>query len=352
MIEFAESEKHRADSRTRSLGAFWLLGILAFWLLDSSALAASPFDYYSSLIDTLCRTDYAAAETLAAHVEAEYPGDPAAMLARVGVKAFYAVDVTGGSEDIDVLSMLDSVVQRADAWRERPDADLVSLEFVRATALFARGLILSRQGKVLTGVPLVIKAKNGFGRVIEMEPTFYDAYLGRGAYRFIKFIFLSKIDLFGILGGPEEARRDVDLAIEHGTFSHWMAIDLLAWLAPSWKGYELADSLSAVGLERFPDSRIFYWPLAYSLMDAHGYARAEQVCLALLHQYQKIPADHGFEQLWLYDWLVKCADGQNHPEDAVSYAKAGLGVTYTKFVYEQRKDQLKRLRERVRKNAD
>ena len=328
---------------------FFVFGILAFWLfgLCLPAFAASPFDQYSILVDTLFRGDYAAANSIAAHIEADYPGDPAAVLARVGVQAFRAVDVTGSSEDLNVLAMLDSVAKAAGAWKSHSGADTASLEFIRGGALFAKGLILSRQGKVFTGVPLVIKARNAFGRVIEMKPDFYDAYLGRGAYRFIKFIFLSKIDPFGIFASAEDARHDVNLAIEHGMFSHWLAIDLLAWIAPSWKDYKLADSLCNVGLERFPQARAFLWPLSFSLMDEHNYAKAEPVCLELLHQYQQIPDDHGFDQLWLYDWLVICADGLGRHDDALAYAKAGIAVPHTPFVAKQRKGQLKRLRERV-----
>ena len=332
------------------VGSSWLLGILASWLLFSApAFADSPFDPYSKLIDALCRSDYAAGDSIAEQIEQNYPGHPAAMLARVSVAAYRAVDITGGSEDTNVMGMLDSVARTAEEWKNKDGENEAELSFIRGCALFGQGLILSRQGKVLQGVPLVIKARGEFGQVIDLQPDFYDAYLGRGAFRFVKVVFLSKFDPFHLITDEGLARKDVDVAMTGARFSHWLAVDLLAWLGPSRHEYHLADSLCAVGLEHFPEARTFLWPLCFSLMDQHDYAKAEPVCLDLLHQYQQIPEDHGFEQLWLYDWLVKCADGLNRPDDAAAYAKSGLAVQHTKFVAEQRKDQLKRLRERVRR---
>lgn len=325
------------------------VGFLAFGLLGfcSSLFAASPFDHYAALLDTLCGSHYAAGDSIAAQIEQENPGHPAAMLAHAGVKAFYAVDITGGSEDIDVLAMLDSVVHRAEEYKEHPGEDQASLSFIRGCALFGRGLILSRQGKVMQGIPLVVRARREFGHVIDLKSDFYDAYLGRGAFRYVKVVFLSKYDPFRLVTNEAEARHDVDIAVRSATFTHWLAVDLLAWLGPSRKQFALTDSLCAVGLERFPESRTFLWPLSFSLMDQHKYADAEKVCLDLLHQYQQIPEDHGFELLWLYDWLTVCADSQGRSDDAFSYAQAGLAVPHSPFSAVQRKDQLRRMRERV-----
>jgi hypothetical protein len=241
------------------------------------------------------------------------------------------------------------VAARAEAWKDHPGEDQADLSFIRGCALFGKGLILARQGKVFSGVPAVIKARSEFGHAIDLRPDFYEAYLGRGGFRFIKVIFLSKFDPFHLMSSATDARRDVDMAMTHGRFSHWLAVDLLAWLAPAQKDYRLADSLCTAGLERFPEARMFLWPRAFSKMDEHAYALAETTCLDLLHQYQKIPQDHGYEQLWLADWLVTCADHLGRPDDALAYAKAGLALPITPLVASGRKDQLRRLRERVKK---
>jgi len=344
----------RPETRDRNCahrsGGFVVLSLFALLLLHASVVfAASPYDLFPLLVDTLCRADYAAGDSIAAQIERDYPGHPAAMLARAGVKAFYAVDVTGGSEDIDVLAMLDSVARKAEEWKSHSDENQASLSFIRGCALFGRGLILSRQGKVFQGIPQVITARSEFGHAIESEPDFFDAYLGRGAFRYVKVVFLSKFDPFHLVSNEGQARQDVDLAIARAQYTHWLAVDLLAWLAPSRHEYGLADSLCASGLRRFPGSRTFLWPLAWSQLDAHNYESAEKTCLDLLHQYQQIPEDHGFELIWLYDKLMTCADNLGRPEDALSYARAGLAVPYTKFVFGQRKDQLKHLSERVKK---
>jgi hypothetical protein len=318
-----------------------------FSVLCSPVFAITHFETIGPLLDTLCQGDYVAANQMVSQIESDNPGQPIAMLARACAKGFRAVDITGGSVNVNVLGLLDSCADAADKLKDDPSEDQAEVSLVRGAALFVRGLILCRQGKVFTGVPAVVRARSEFGNAIEQNSQLYDAYLGRGAFRYIKVIFLSGIDPFHIMSSEVDARTDLMLAATNGKAGRWLAMDALAWLAPRQHQLELADSLCTVGLARFPHTRTFLWPLLF-LQEARGqWADLEKTALEMLEQYKQIPDDNGFEQLHLYGYLVTAADNQNHPQDAVAYAQAGLDTHRSKWVEGQWKDNLKRFRQRV-----
>jgi hypothetical protein len=314
-----------------------------------SAQAATPFDYYPALFDTMIAGNYDAADEIALQIQAVFPGHPVSMLARAAVKGFRAADVTGSSDVNSVLSLLDSTAEVAEQYKENPHEDPATLSLVRGSALFGRGLILCRMGKLFKGVPDVIRARNEFGRVIELKPELYDAYLGRGAFRYIKVIFLGGIDPFHLVSSPQAAKADMMKAVDNGTFTHYLAMAALAWVVPKQEEFAFADSLCAVGLQRYPEARTFLWPLGFSKIAHEKWAEAEPVVLKLLGQYQQIPADNGYEQTFLYDWLTTCADSLGRPDDALNYAKAGVAVQRSERVNKERSDWVKRLEKRVKK---
>jgi hypothetical protein len=318
--------------------------LLAFCLPSHASMT---FETLSPLLDTLCRGDYVAANNMVAQIESNSPGSAIAMLARACARGFRAVDITGGSVNVNVLDLLDSCADAASEMKDDPSQDQAEVSLIRGAALFARGLILCRQGKVLTGVPAVIRARSEFGNAIELNPQLYDAYLGRGAFRYIKVIFLGSIDPFHVMSSEQDARTDLMLAATNGKAGRWLAMDALAWLAPRQHQLDLADSLCTVGLARFPHTRTFLWPLLF-LQEARGqWADLEKTALEMLEQYKQIPDDHGFEQIHLYGYLMTAADNLNRPQDAVAYAQAGLDVTRTPWVEKQWKDNLKKFRNRV-----
>jgi hypothetical protein len=318
-------------------------------LVAFPAWAASPFDYYPALFDTMIAGDYNAADEIAGQIQANFPGHPVSLLARAAVKGFRAADVTGSSDIEPVLRLLDSTATVAEQYKENPAEDQALLSLVRGSALFGRGLILCRMGKIFKGVPDVVRARGEFGNVIDLRPDFYDAYLGRGAFRYIKVIFLGSLDPFHLVSSPQAAKADMMQAVDHGTFTHYLAMAALAWVCPKQEEFAFSDSLCLVGLQRYPDARTFLWPLGFSKMAHEQWAEAEPIALKLLAQYQQIPADNGYEQTFLYDWLTTCADELGRPDDALTYARAGLAVHRSDRVAKERGDYVKRLQKRVNK---
>jgi hypothetical protein len=327
--------------------SIWVLVILFVGV--GYCLAASPFDDYPALMDTLVAGDYGSANTIAAQIQSDYPGHPVALLALCAVRAFHAADVTGSSDINSVLSLLDSTAKTAEAYKARPGEDQAELSLVRGAALFGRGVILCRLGKLFKGVPEVFRARSEIGHVIDLKPDLYDAYLGRGAFRFVKVIFLSKFDPFHLVSSPEAAKSDLMMAVEHGKFGHYLGMATLAWVSPKQHEYAFADSLCEVGLQRFPRSRTFLWPLSFSKEAQHAWGDLERICLDLVEQYQKIPEDNGLELTWLYDRLTTAADSLGRPADALNYAKTGCATKRTDRTADLRSDEVRRLTARVKK---
>lgn len=316
--------------------------------LFSAARAASPLDDYPPLMDALVAGDYDRAHALCDSLTARHGDHPAALLARVCVLGTYHVDFIGAPMDDAAFSALvTAAVDNAAALPGATPQERAEREFLRGGALFARAIVAAADGKFLPAFSYVMDAREAFDAAIEQQPDFYDAYVGRGAFRYAMALYLSDFNFMGILVSEETARADLLRAADSSRFSRAPAAIALAWLAMNGDDFTMADSLCAAGLQRYPGARSFLWPQFFSAMKQQRWAAAESGGLQLLEQYRQLPADNGYEVTGLYRHLMNFADAQGRTDDAREYARLGLAASRSDDVERRRKQILNELRQRL-----
>ena len=219
---------------------------------------------------------------------------------------------------------------------------------MRGSALSSRGLMLKHQGKLVQGLRTLVGSNSEFSDAIELNPRFHDAYLGRGAYRYAVATNSSVLSWLPFIPSKESGWQDLWLAVDSSKFSSFPALSALVWFVLDDHNYSLADSICRAGLQRFPHSRNFLWPLLSLQVRQSQWAEAETTAADLLGHYLNQPDNNGYDVIGLYWRLMKCADALNKPEQAIEYARAGLNSFHTPAVAERRKDKLLELENRVR----
>jgi tetratricopeptide (TPR) repeat protein len=322
--------------------------LVVLFAATSFSYAQSPIDGYADLIHDLIAGDYHAAEVHCAEIEQAYPSHPAALLARACVLGTHLVDLSGSGGDEEFMSLMQKCANRCEALKFKPSEDQANLAFLKGGSYFGRGLVLCRQGNPLKGLNLILKGRAEFDEAIRLKPDFYDAYLGRGAYRYGAAMYLSTVDVLHIMVSEKAALQDLWLAADSSSFCRDLAVVALAWMYLQKDNFHTADSLCVEGLQRYPQARTFLWPVLVLHTKREQWQEAEQTALLLLQQYNSIPEDNGYEAVGLYQQLVRFADAMGHPQDAEAYARQGLATRTSKEVAKRRKDILAQLADRIK----
>lgn len=339
--------------------AVWVLVAIPVCLLGCFCLAesaenfrleASPLDRYEALFDTLMGHYYAAADSVCEELNNQWPGHPAVAYARASVLYAQLCDF----EDTTGTGRLENEVEIAlaacKAWEEsRPDSAEAEREYLAGAAYSVSGLTRHRQGKTLDGIRRLMASRSHFDRAIELDSTFYDAYVGRGAYRYAAASNMGFLRWLPGVPSKKQGWADLKLGLDNSKFSRFAALSSMVWIMLDEENWAVADSMVRAGLVRFPESRTFWMPKLALEKRTGQWRQARESALFLLNQYANLEFQNGYEVIGLFRSLMECSDMLGETNAAVSYAKAGLKVTATPYVLDRRKDTLKALRLRISK---
>ena len=310
----------------------------------------SPLAMYPELMDTIVSGHYEAAQEISGQIASAYPGHPAALYARIAISYARMVDFEDTSGRAAFMSLCDSCVEACHQRLDSRSDDRANLEYLRGSVFGARGLLLNHEGQVLPALKSLIKAKNSFEQAIEADPQFYDAYLGRGAYRYAVATHASLLRWLPFIPTKQSGWEDLWLAARRSSFSRATALTSIVWHAMDEGDFATADSIIQAGLERFPDSRNFLWPRLAWYERQNQWANAESTAKLLLDQYLSLPENNGYDAIGLYWRLMTCADNLGRPDDAQSYARAGLNTFRTEDVARRRGGKLRDMQARLSKS--
>jgi hypothetical protein len=212
--------------------------------------------------------------------------------------------------------------------------------YLRGASLSAQGLLLQHEGSAIAGLRKLMKSRGDFERCIRSDPDFFDAYLGRGAYRYGVATHASIAGWLPFIPDKREGWEDMWLAVEKSSFSKWSALSALVWFVMEDEQYGLADSICTAALERFPTSRTFLgarlslerkrqnWPVAY------------EIAQKLEQEFAALDSTNGHELIGLRHNLMQLADELGYSNEAITWARTGVATPRTAEVSEQRKQKL------------
>lgn len=312
---------------------------------------ANPLAYYPALMDTLLAGCYPAADSIVGIIRSEVPGHPAALYAEAAVLYSAMIDLEDTLGRSRFMELTEQCIRDTKRRIKAGDGSPEILHYLRGSALSSRGIILHREGRTLSAVRLLMRSRDEFSRAIEYDPAFYDAYLGRGAYRFMAARHASLIHWLGVVPSRESGLRDIRLAADSSRFSRYSALSALVWFCIEDGDLAEAERIYLTGLNRFPDCRAFLWPKLAVEKRRGDWANAERTALNLLNQYLTLPASNGYDVTNLYVNLVEIADAMNDPARAVRYAQAGIDAPRTEYAEARSQDKLERLKQRLTQDA-
>ena len=143
-----------------------------------------------------------------------------------------------------------------------------------------------------------LAAKSEYLQALRIDSTLYDAYLGLGSYHYWKSVKTEFINWLPFVPDyREEGITELQLAIDSSLFSGDLAANSLLWIClddgRSAKAYEIARRLH----DKFPDSRLFTWGLAFASYSSGRYRDAIDAFGRILDLIESQPGQSNFNTI-------------------------------------------------------
>lgn len=316
--------------------------------LKLGEILLSPMHSYRALFDTLVGQNFEAGREICDKLSARFPGDPGVEYAYASVIYAYlcdAEDTTGAAElEEHVARCLDACESRE---RSNADGARAQREYFVGAALSISGLTMNRTGEKIRGIRRVMSSRDHFDKCIELDSTFYDAYMGRGAYRYAAAQSMGMFSWLPFVPSKKQGWADLTLAAEQSTFSRYAAMTAMVWILIDEQRYAEANEMIEQGLTRFPTARTFLLPKLSLEKKTGRWAAAFNTARELLAQFLSLPNQNGYEVVGLYRTLMDCSDKLGRSDEAVRFAREGLSVNLTPYARERRDETLRALEERI-----
>ena len=338
---------NRIASRLPGLLLFVALGI-ACAVPAAPFPPTSPLRNYVALFDTLVGQNFDAGRAICDQMARDFPSHPAVEYGYASViyaNLCDAEDTTGAAKlEEHVARCLDACEQ----WERRnADSARAEREYYVGAALSVSGLTMNRTGGKIRAIRRVMSSRDHFDRSIELDSTFYDANMGRGAYRYAAAQSMGMFSWLPFVPSKKLGWSDLTIAVEQSNFSRYAAMTAMVWILIDEARYAEANDMIEQGLSRFPAARTFLLPKLSLEKKTGRWGAAYNTAQELLRQLESLPNQNGYEIVGLYRTLMDCTDHLGRSEEAVVYAREGLAVSLNTYARERRTETLRTLEERV-----
>ena len=227
-------------------------------------------------IEHTIRERYTTADSIFAKLAKQYPQSPVGPLFRAAVLQTRMIDREDGHSAGELKQLLAEAIDKSQRWRDVAPMDPEPV-FYQAVAYGYWAVHESHWGGWFGALKYGLKAANRFKEAIELDPTFWDAYVGLGNYLYWKSAKMAFINWLPLV--PDDRQKGISYlhrAADKGVFSSQTARTSLMWAyldfgMPS-KTFEIAQQLH----QEYPESKVFWWGIGLASFDSYRW----QECIA------------------------------------------------------------------------
>ncbi len=231
-------------------------------------------------IDLTLKQDYGRADSVFRVAIVRFPHNPLGYLYRAAVMQTISMDY------LDPLNFdaFDSLLSTA-----KSEANKIVDEYPQSSIGYyllgtAEGFdAYSRvdAGNWVVGIAKGLGAASDFKKAVELDSTYYDAYVGVGTYYYWKS---RKTEFLNWALGDRrsEGIRLLELAVLRAEHNRFAALSALTAIYTDCGKFDRAIECAMLGLQKYPDNRIFLWGLAAAQEQSGKFAEAVETYRHLL----------------------------------------------------------------------
>lgn len=271
-------------------------------------------------------------------LEMMLPGHPAAPLLRAGVLYCRMLDF----EDRADMDEFDRYYDLA--WNRAQKLDKINApekNLYLGVLLGFKSLLSQRRGQWWQAVRLGMKSVGYLNDCLKEDPSFADAYLGVGTYKYWRSRATDFINWLPLI--PDEKKEgvaNVRRAMNEGLFGREISRSTLAWILIDNGRPSEAVSLSLEGLKTYPDSRFYLWTLADGYLHSGQWKKAINTYKKLYDSLHPVPRNNGYNEVGICKQITRCYQSLDDPASALEWVDRGLAVPLDKDARERRQKDL------------
>lgn len=313
--------------------------VTAILLLGTSSLFADPsIELIQKGIALSIEQKYDQALSIFEAMKHTYPDHPAGAFFTAAVLQSRMMDFETGKWQELFYREIDQAVRLAKQQLADNPQDSQMLFFYGA-ALGYKSFQLGRNKKYLSAIKTALFSIKRLNKAIELDSSFCDPYLGVGSYKYWRSNLTQKISWLPFFHNrKQQGIAMLERALRCSLFSKWAALSNLAWISIEEKDYDAAIKYSRMGLEHFPHSRFFMWPLAEAQFKNGQYQQALASYTDLLQSVTSASFNNHYNEIHLYWKIAQCYDRLGKPELAIQACQKLLAILPDKEVEKRAKD--------------
>ncbi len=212
-------------------------------------------------INRIIVQDYTSAEKTFRTLDKNYPQIPFGKIYTAAVKIARAYDYGEDYEETEIDSLLELSVEQSLSLIKADDKNPWNRYFLSLSEGYL-AYFKALNGDWLSSLSSGADALNDFSELAAEDPTFNEAYIAIGTYKYWKSRKTKFLDWIpGYVDEREEGIKLLEKAINHAAYNTYLAVNSLIWIYIDQKKYEKAAGLAEEALVEYPGSRFFEWGL-------------------------------------------------------------------------------------------
>lgn len=250
----------------------------------------------------------------------KYPDDPRGYHYMSGIYFWYFFSNKDKADLEKFLEYSDDAIDKAVAKLDTLENDTELLYILGANYSY-RAMAFTQEGKFLDAVWATKRSESFLKKVIEINPKYYDAYLGLGLYNFalgqIPKAFQWALSIAGMKGDKDKGLAYIREAVEKGTFTKVEAKFYYSQiLSDFFADYRESSKYLNSLILKYPDNLLFNYSLAVINLKARKLQAANRILKKIVRtKNKKLPQLIAFSNFLLGDIQFK----QNNFDSATVY---------------------------------
>lgn len=323
-------------------------------LRDDPSVRSSDSSFYINLINeginATLNENYLYAEGRFKQIIREKPEDPAGYFFLGALYQAEMMDYEGDFKEKEFFSNLETSInlarKRIKSGKETP-WDYLYL----GNSYGYLGVYKARKGGWWPAFKNALKAKSAFKKAVELNPNFYDAYVGLGSYHYWTSYFTKSFAWLPFFA--DERKKGVEelkLAAKESLFSKVTALNALIWIYIKEKNYSPAIALADSLQKEYPDGKIFLWALATAYYEKFDWHKTIEFYRLIKKKLNNNPAENYYN---LTECQYRIADSYFNSGDfaeCISICREALSYDLDKKTRERQKEKLNKIKELLDKS--
>jgi tetratricopeptide (TPR) repeat protein len=255
-------------------------------------------------------------------------------------------------EDYGTHSKFDSLINKALSLAEKAIAEDRSPAWAHLTKGNAYAYIATLETKVGSWWGALRKglaAKDEYLEALKLDPSLYDAYLGLGSYHYWKSAKTEFINWLPLVADrKDEGCAELQLAIDSALFSSDLAANSLLWIYFDRGRYDEAHDIAVRLRQKFPDSRLFTWGLAFSSYYNRHLREALESFGEILDLIEHQPGQNNFNTIECRFHRAKIFQMLHERDKAIAELQTLLDYPISEEVKDRQHEKLDKAREMLK----